>query len=156
MLMRVASPAREELGSDCRKVVDHGLFQRHWDSGCFTSMSRYLYERRIFGEDRSYCGQRPSVGAFLEIEPCAVTQELEGDVLVLSILRYLNGINQLRYRSVSRNQPSSAAKQDYKCYSQRYQNLWRPKALKVLLGLAGRICFCICPVHQANEAIAAT
>src|SRR4030095_3677246 len=115
--------------------------QRHWDSGCFTSVSRYLYERRIFGEGWSYCGQRPSERAFLKIEPCAVIQELEGDVLVLSILRNLNGIDHLRYRNVSRNQPSSAVKQHYKCYSQRYQNLWCPEALEVLLGLTGRTCF---------------
>src|ERR1700739_2308672 len=141
MLQGVALPAREELGSDCRKVVNQGLFQRHWDSGCFTSVSRYFYERGIFGEGRRHCGQRPSEGAFLEIEPCTVTQELEGDVLVLSILRNLNGIDHLRYRNISQDQPSSAAKQHYKCYSQRCQNLWCPKALKVLPGLTGRTWF---------------
>src|SRR5215467_8258941 len=98
MLMRLASPAREELGSDCRQVVDQGLFQRHWDSGCFTSLSSYLYKKGIFGEGRRYGGQRPHEGAFLKIEPCAVTQKLEGDVLVLAILRNLNGIDHLRYR----------------------------------------------------------
>src|SRR5215469_9335668 len=141
MLSRLASPAREELGSDCRQVVDQRFFQRHWDSGCFTSLSRYLYKRRIFDEGWSYGGQRPHEGPFLEIEPCAVTQELEGFVLVLAILRNLNGIDYLGYRNISRNQPSSAAKQHYKCYPQSYQNIWRPKALKVLLGLTGRICF---------------
>src|SRR5262245_49654674 len=130
MRKRVASPAREELGSDCRKVVDQGFFERHWDSGGLTSQSRYLYERRIFGEGRSHGRQRPDEGAFLEIEPRAVAQELEGNVLVLAIFRNLNGIDYLRYRNVSRNQPNSAAKQEHECHSQRYENLWRSKVLK--------------------------
>src|SRR6476660_4125476 len=103
MLKRVALPARKELRSYWRKIVDQRLFQRHWDSSCFTSQSRYLYERRICGENRSYCGQWPSERAFLEIESRAVIQELEGDILMLSLLRNLNGIDHLRCRDVSRN-----------------------------------------------------
>src|ERR1043166_4442535 len=108
MLKLVASAAREELGSDWRKVVDQWIFQRHWDSGCFTSQGGYLYERRIFGKNRSHCGQRPNESAFLEVEPRAIIQKLEGDVLVLSILRNLNGIDHLRCRDVSGNRPNSA------------------------------------------------